>query len=57
MQHVVINRLALFSGFDDLSSSFMFNLLSNAASIKNIAEYISTNQTAKKYDVMAGNIA
>lgn len=35
--YVMKNRLALFSDFEDLYSSFLFNLMANSISIKNIA--------------------
>ncbi len=37
---VVKTRLSLFSDFQDLWSSFMFNLLANSVSIKRVAEKI-----------------
>jgi hypothetical protein len=48
VEFVTRHRLALFSDFQDLWTSFMFNLLSNSVSIKNVAVKISnytTNET------------
>lgn len=60
-EFVVRNRLSLFSDFEDLWSSFMFNLLSNSVSIKNIGvnlnNYLKDETIAGRGPLAAGEIA
>ena len=60
-EFVVRMRLSLFSDFQDLWSSFMFNLLSNSVSIKNIGinlkNYLGDEKIPGRGPLAAGEIA
>lgn len=60
-EFVVRMRLSLFSDFEDLWSSFMFNLLSNSVSIKNIGvnlnKYLNDETIPGRGPLAAGEIA
>lgn len=57
VESVAAARFAKFSDFTDLYTSFLFNLLSQSLSLRNLAVSIQDNQEAGAYAEMAGNIA
>lgn len=54
---VADSRLSKFSDFTDFYTSFLFNLLSQSLSIRNIATKIQTDYTNAKYPDLAGQVA